>query len=52
VEKRQGVVSASIVQEPCILDGDDRLRGKVPHERDLFVGKGSDFGAVDKNSAD
>ena len=37
---------AQFVEQPRILDGDDRLCGKVLHQRNLLVGEGADVLAV------
>jgi hypothetical protein len=29
---------AQLIEQPCVLDGDHRLRGKVLHQRDLLLG--------------
>ena len=31
---------AQLVEQPCVLDGDDGLRGEVLDQLDLLVGKG------------
>ena len=38
---------AQLVEQPRVLDGDHRLRGKIRDQRDLFVGKWLHFPAVD-----
>ncbi len=43
---------AQLVEQPCILDGDDGLSGKVLHQRDLLVGEGADLLAVNDDGAD
>ena len=40
------------VEQPRVLDGDDGLGGEVLHQRNLFVGEGSNFLAVHTESAD
>ena len=41
-----------LVQEPRVLDGDDRLVGEVGDQRDLLVGERADFLALDADDAD
>jgi hypothetical protein len=41
-----GSALAQLIQQPRVLDGDDRLTGEVRHERDLFVGKRTNFLAI------
>src|SRR5262249_5866072 len=43
---------SQLVQEPGVLDRDDRLLCEVRDERYLLVGKGTDFLAVDRECAD
>jgi hypothetical protein len=42
--------SAQLIQQSSILDGDDGLRGKIPHQLDLPVGEGPDFLTIDDNA--
>src|SRR5262245_14635681 len=43
---------AQLVEQPCVLDGDNSLRGKIRHQFDLLVGEWPDFLAVNANSTD
>ena len=43
---------AQFVQQPRVLNGDDRLGGEILHELDLLVGERTDFLAVDAERAD
>ena len=43
---------AQFGEQPRILDGDDGLSGKVRDQRDLLVGKGADFLAIERDCAD
>src|SRR5262249_5154248 len=43
---------AQLVEQPGILDGDDRLRGEVLHQLDLLVGERADLLAVDGDRTD
>ena len=43
---------AQFVEQPRVLDGDDRLRGEVLHQLDLLVDKWPDFCAIDGDNAD
>jgi hypothetical protein len=38
---------AQFIQQPRVLDGDDSLRSKILHQRDLLVDERADFLAVD-----
>src|SRR5262249_49264876 len=40
------------VEQPRILDGDDGLRSKILHQRNLLFGKRSNFLAVDAENSD
>ena len=40
------------VEQPRVLDGDDRLGGEIPHQFDLLVGERSHFLTEDDDSAD
>ena len=40
------------VEQPRVLDGDDRLGGEVLDQLDLLIGEGSNFLAVNVNAAD
>src|SRR5262249_30988634 len=42
---------AELVEEACVLDGDDGLRGKVSDQIDLLFGKRPNFLPVNYNSA-
>ena len=35
--------AAQLVEQPRVLDGDDRLGGKVLHQLDLLIGEGTNF---------
>ena len=39
---------AQFVEQPRVLDGDDRLRGEVLDELDLLFGKGPHFLTIDR----
>src|SRR5262249_19440427 len=41
-----------LVKQSCVLDGDDRLGGKILHQLDLLVGEWSDFPAIDAEDTD
>src|SRR5262245_9863533 len=41
-----------LVEQPGILDGDDRLLGKVLHQLDLLVGKRPHLLPIDSDGAD
>ena len=41
-----------LVEQPRVLDGDNRLRGEVLHQSDLLIGKRPDLLAVDDDGAD
>ena len=43
---------AQLVQQSCIFDGDDSLRGKVRNQLDLLVGKGTNFLAKKRERTD
>ena len=43
---------AQLVEQPCVLDGDDGLRGKVLHQLDLLVGERAHLLAIDDDGAD
>src|SRR6266700_6429942 len=43
---------AQLVEQACVLDGDDGLRGEVCYQLDLLVGEGAYLLAVYANSAD
>src|SRR5215469_16484317 len=43
---------AQFVEQPRVLDGDDRLGGEVLDQRDLLVGKRPHFLAVDADGPD
>ena len=40
------------IEQPRVLDGDDRLRGKIPHQCDLLVGKRLHLLPIDVDGAD
>ena len=48
------IVSAltQFVEQPRVLDGDDRLRGEVRQKLDLLFGEGTDFLAINGDGAD
>ena len=46
------LVAAQLVEQPRVLDGDDRLRGEVLHQLDLLVGERPHLLAVDDDGAD
>ena len=41
---------AQLVEQPGVLDGDDRLAGEVLHQLDLLVGERANLLAVDGNT--
>ena len=43
---------AQLVEQPRVLDGDDRLGGEVLHQLDLLVGERTDLLAIDGDGAD
>src|SRR4029077_1413618 len=43
---------AQFVEQPRVLNGDDRLSGEVLDQLDLLLGKGTNLLAVDGESAD
>src|SRR5262249_8061374 len=43
---------AQLVEQPCVLDGDDGLGGEVFDQLDLLVGEGPHLLAVDSDDAD
>jgi hypothetical protein len=43
---------AQLVEQTCVLDGDDGLLCEMAHKLDLLVGEWSDFLAVDNNAPD
>ena len=43
---------AQFLQQPRILDGDDRLFGKIAQKRDLLIGERLNFLAINRNRAD
>jgi hypothetical protein len=40
------------LEQPCVLDSDDRLVGEILDQLDLLVGERPDFLAVNDNRAD
>src|SRR5262249_26211828 len=40
------------IEQPRILDGDDGLGGEILYQRNLFVGKGTNFLTIDRNGTD
>ena len=42
---------AQVVEEPSVLDRDDRLRGEILQQRYLLIGKGPDFLTIDLERA-
>ncbi len=46
------VALAELLEQPDVLDGDDRLVGEGFEERDLFIGKRTDFDAANQDSPD
>src|SRR5262249_47641580 len=42
---------AQFIQQPCILNRDDGLIGKILPQRNLFVGEWGNFCPIDRNSA-
>src|SRR5215472_15784369 len=47
-----GRALAQFVEQPRVLDGDDRLSGEVLHQRDLFISKWAHLLTTDANTAD
>ena len=45
-------ISAQLVEQPRVLDGDDGLGGEVLHQLDLLVGERAHLLAVDDDRAD
>jgi hypothetical protein len=45
-------LSTQLVEQPAVLDGDDGLGGEVPHQFDLFVGKGTHVLAIEHDCPD
>ena len=43
---------SQFVEQARVLNGDDGLSGEVLHERDLLVGEGMDFLAVNDDNAE
>jgi hypothetical protein len=43
---------AQLIEQPRVLDGDHRLRGKIFHQLDLFVRERTCFLAIDDDGAD
>ena len=43
---------AKLVEQPCVLDGDDRLLGEVAQQLDLLVSERADLLSIDHDCAD
>ena len=43
---------AQFIEQPRVLDGDDRLGGEILQQFNLFVGEGAHLVAIDRQDAD